>query len=215
MSTETLMGLPLQDRIASAMKEVVKEGKFPRAVTSQKLIEMGIATNSDQATFCRELINDPDNKYGRVLIVYRNPDEKSSEVRWFARGRENPLGETFVAPHIEPEEAKIEVFELVSGEATLVIVENDDKDSNIQFIHLVPHQPQVIRPGQIHTVLCESSDVEVVEFKVVSNEKINPQFALEMGLVDSNHAEQSGPQVDTYLRQMHMKANNALDTPLK
>lgn len=215
MSTEAPINLPLQDRIALAMKEVVKDGKFPRAVTSQRLIEMGIATNPDQAAFCRELINDPNNKYGRVLIVYRNPDEKSSEVRWFARGRENPLGETFVAPHIEPEEAKIEVFELVSGEATLAIVKEDDVNSDIQFIHLVPHQPQVIRPGQIHTVLCESSNIEVVEFKVVSNEKINPQFALEMGLVDSNHAEQTGPQVDAYLRQMHAKANDALDTPLK
>lgn len=200
---------PLEKRIAFAMTEIVRDGKYPRAVTSQKLIELGIATNSDQAEFCRQLINKPDNKYSRVLVVYRNPDEKSSQVRWFARGRENSLGETFVPPHIEPDESKFEVFELISGRAVLVTYDSDDPDS-AKFIDLKPHEPQIILPGQIHTVLCKSEIVEVVEFKVVSNDKINPQFALEMRLVDEKHAELSGPQVDKYLADLHAEADIAL-----
>ncbi len=210
MSKDSLLDLELRDRISIAMNEIVKDGKFPRAVQSQKLIELGIASNSDQAEFCRQLINDPDNKYARVLVVYRNPNEKSSPVRWFARGKENSLGETFVVPHIEPEESVLEVFELVKGRAVLGIYEKDSADSEIEFIDLVPGQPQIILPGQIHFVLCKSEVVEVVEFKVISNEKINPQFALQMGLVDEKHTEQSGPQVDEYLRRMHERADTAL-----
>ncbi len=200
----------LEERINNAMHEIVVDGKYPRAVRSQRLIELGISTNDEQAEFCKKLISDSENKYGRVLIVYRNQNEKSSSVRWFARGKDNELGETFVAPHIEPKESVIEVFELVKGKAVLAIYENDDKDSPIKFIDLVPGCPQIILPGQIHTVLCESDFVEVVEFKVVSDAKINPDFALRLGLVDEKHVEQSGPQIDEYLKTMHLNADIAL-----
>jgi hypothetical protein len=210
MLQEIKTNLFLNDQINIAMREIVKDGKFPRAVKSQDLIGLGIASNSDQAEFCRQLINDPNNKYARVLIIYRNPDEKSSSVRWFARGKGNSLGETFVSPHIEPKDSTIEVFELVSGRAVLAIYENDDQNSPIKFIDLTPHEPQIILPGQIHTVLCKSEIVEVVEFKTISPTKIFPQFARDLGLVDANNLEQNGPQIEQYLRDLHIKADIAL-----
>lgn len=95
-----------------------EKGKYPpRSVRQADLIQYGLVTLKDQAAFCETLVGREDNEYGRVLIITRNPDEISSPVRWFARGRESKLGETFVVPHIEPADSGIEVFELVKGEA--------------------------------------------------------------------------------------------------
>jgi len=61
-------------------------------------------------------------------------------------------------------------------------------------------------PGQIHSVLCVSETVEVVEFKLVSPNKICPQFARDSKLVNDNCTEQKGPQIDEYLTMMHQRA---------
>jgi hypothetical protein len=129
-------------------------------------------------------------------------------VRWYARGRKNKLKESFIPPHIEPAESLFEVFELVKGEAYFVFHENDDINSPCKFVRLKPHEPVIAMPGQIHSILCVSENVEVVEFKVVSPNKICPQFARDANLVDEKCGEQKGPQIDEYLDMMHRRAND-------
>jgi hypothetical protein len=196
----------LEVRIAAARSEIIKDDKYPRAVRASDLNKCGLVTYDDQAAFCQDLINDPHNEYGRVLIISRNPDEKSSPVRWFSRGAAHPLGESFIPPHQEPAESLIETFELISGEAIFVIHAQDDPNSECQFIKLQPHEPVYVMPGQIHSVLCCSKTVEVVEFKLVSPRKKCPQFARDLNLVDENCNEKKGPQISEYLTTMHQKA---------
>lgn len=202
----------IEARIIAAKESVVQDGKYPRAVRSGDLISFGLVTNEDQAEFCRELINDPNNSYGRVLVIYRNPQEKSSMVRWFARGRENLLGESFILPHIEPEESVMETFELVKGEAIFVFHSEDSANGKCRFVELRPNVPVQVLPGQIHSILCKSEVVEVVEFKLISDKKIFPEFTKKLGLIDDAGREQRGANVEDYLKGMHQRALLALES---
>lgn len=96
----------------------------------------------------------------------------------------------------------------------MVKYHEDNVNSKKEIIKLEPKKPQIIKPGEIHTILCMSEIVEAVEFKLVSSAKIFPNFVKEMGLVDEQGREQSGLTVNEYLNNLHNEVSNFSNSSL-
>lgn len=156
----------VSDHIDKIVAQLTENGtKFPRAVFANDLAKMGLTTSNEWIEYAKRVVTDPRNLEGRTLVLLRAKKEMLvSPCILVARGKGGNLSESYVQPHTENTNCKYEKLALIEGKASLIKL---DKQGELLEANPIVEKIAIINPGEIHTVVFESSIVVLFEEKMV------------------------------------------------
>jgi hypothetical protein len=166
-------------RIMNVAKDVVgvNNGEFPRATFFNNLIERGLDSVESHIEFAKIIA--AASPLGRTMVLYRTKEQggEISPAIQVAKGRESGImSQSYVVPHAENSECKYESLSCLGGSATLVLFNENGRVQN--FVKL-GHEPVIIGPDVIHSILYESELVVLHEAKYPPNlVKFSPTWAI-------------------------------------